>query len=288
MSTICVLNRAGGIGDALYCLPIAAGFKARSADDYVTYLVPYNSVQWIQPFNGYDCLGAVGSALAKKPDVTYDVNACYQKEMSTKAVRMDLYSEFADNVIPSHPTLKTPFTHAIKDAVLLFPFSDWACRAWALPNWLQLESCLRDQGERVVICSGKHNDGISSFKSERLVGLDPARLYGLITESKISICNDSGPAHMAGILGKKCIALCGPTNGDKVFSFWPSVRSVNGGLACSGCNWVNLPSQDCNKFCASLNQLHPLLVMEHVKAYLRDEACVIDKSLANRLDWMRY
>ncbi|MDD5362856.1 MAG: glycosyltransferase family 9 protein [Ignavibacteria bacterium] len=73
------------------------------------------------------------------------------------------------------------------------------------------------------------------------------KLAGLIKNSQMVVCNDSGVLHLAEALGKKTIVFFGSTV--KEFGFYPQLKSTviyeNKGLKCRPCTHIG--RQDCPK-----------------------------------------
>jgi ADP-heptose:LPS heptosyltransferase len=73
------------------------------------------------------------------------------------------------------------------------------------------------------------------FSGERMAGLPPTRTAVLLSGADLFVGNDSGPAHVAGFMGTKGIAVCGPSPGNILFSFYSCIKVVQARIPCSPC-----------------------------------------------------
>ncbi len=98
--------------------------------------------------------------------------------------------------------------------VLCFPGAGHPFKMWPLERFLQLADRLRDAGFDPVLVLGPAESG-ERFSGLRHPVLRPeslAALEGLLLGAKAVIGNDSGPMHLAGMLGIPGLALFGPTS----------------------------------------------------------------------------
>jgi hypothetical protein len=265
MQTIAVSQRGNGLGDSILGLPVALGMKARYPAERIIYLCNGATIPFLNCFShNLDCVAAQGAVLRWRIDKTFEINRTYPIECKerSKLSRIDYYCAEAENVEPVLPVPRQDLPDSRwGKCVVLAIGTEWKSRQWSIPHFLHLENLLRDSGERVVILHKEHKLA-EKFKSERLINGSAEQVCSLILGAKLVIGLDSGPAHLAGALGTPTIALCGPTSGQKVFSVWKNVHTIQGKLQCDGCYWTDCPTLDCNTWCASLNLIHPEEVME--------------------------
>ena len=152
-----------------------------------------------------------------------------------------------------------------KKLVVLFPFAEWAPRMWPLNYWLDLSWLLVQKGFGVVcLAPSSKESAIKGFPHFRW-GQGWIDVAATIKEADIVIGNDSGPAHLAGTLGVKTIAIMGPTK--KVFAHCPSVEEVSfTPMPCTGCHFQRDQGfrAACDVGCRSLMSLTPELVADMV------------------------
>lgn len=124
--------------------------------------------------------------------------------------------------------------------VALHPGSGGKAKRWPLKNYLGLASLLREeQNAFVVIFTGPAEDGqfkedvdayargrlgIAHFEEPELI-----TLAALIDRASLYIGNDSGPTHLAAVLGRPVIALFGPTDPGVWSPAGPDVEVVRAG-----------------------------------------------------------
>lgn len=150
--------------------------------------------------------------------------------------------------------------------VVVFPFAAWSSRDWPLSYWADLTWALKHAGHR-VICVLPHDKETGGAKAEAnkvltasIWGLAWQHTAALIQKADLVIGNDSGPAHLAGAIGRPTIALCGPTTG--MFDQFPTVSELSlhrKELSCVGC-WFDGDvgyRGACDRGCEALMRLAP-------------------------------
>ena len=97
---------------------------------------------------------------------------------------------------------------------------------------------------------------------------DLRALADLYRSAQLVVSNDSFPAHFAGTLGIKTLALCGPTQAT-CFTHIPEVTAVYTGVAkCAGCHFGHPFRNVCDIGCQALYSLLPCHVLEAIHATL--------------------
>jgi ADP-heptose:LPS heptosyltransferase len=246
-------------------LTIATAIKKQYPEDNILYSTPPKSVPWAECFVDDVIKVPIGAVYRHKPDCVYDLNTSYNLEMKEKSERggrIFYYREQAEFVIPEPLKLKEAPPSPFGKAIILAPYSAWPGRTWSLMNWLQLEKSLRNQGHRIVVLHERFQE-IKDFQSEKAHGRTPLEVCAIVRDARFLVGCESGMCHLAGALNTSALALCGPTDGNKIFNNWQSVHFINGPLPCSGCYWQEVP-QCCHSHCASLNQIHPDLVVKNL------------------------
>lgn len=286
---IWINHGAGGIGDALLGLCAVAGFKRAHPDNYVVYRVHENAILYCGMFDGaadHLALHVWDKVVNDFPPETdardLQINLGYQQELTGRAqiTRIERYCRNLGYVTPVMPTLRDP--DAIRkeartwtERIVLSPFGAALDRTYPLRGWLTIERELIKAGYNCVVlgtrfspkCHGmEFPNRTDLFQSQVVTDPPPKMLAGMILTSKLVIGNDSAAVHIAGMLGRPAIALCGWSVGDKIFSFYPTVRSLQGVLACNGC-WTKGPDFDhvrCMLSCDNLASIDPMRVVREV------------------------
>jgi ADP-heptose:LPS heptosyltransferase len=103
--------------------------------------------------------------------------------------------------------------------IVIHPGAGSPAKCWSLDRYLQLAELLKVQGKSVRFVLGEVEfDRWSDGDRKRLAATAPVKSCSTLVEllEQIStaaafVGNDSGPGHLAGIIGVKTIALFGPT-----------------------------------------------------------------------------
>lgn len=279
---------AGGIGDSLLGLCAVAGYKRAHPDKIIVYRVHESSVLYVGMWDGFDHVtlhvwDRVENEFPEDCDARdLQINLGYKQELTGAAqiTRLERYCRNLGGVVPEMPTLREPDmlrkeAKTYAGRVVLCPFSSQVNRNYPLRAWLTIERELIAAGYECVIVGTVQSPRMhgmefpnqtSLFKSGVVTDPPPKMLAGIILTAKLVIGNDSAPIHLAGLMGRPAIALCGWSVGDRIFSFYPTVRSLQGVLACNGC-WTKGPLFDgirCNLSCDNLASIDPMRVVREV------------------------
>ncbi len=132
---------------------------------------------------------------------------------------------------------ETPF-------ILIHPTSRWRFKCWSIPHMRSLIQRLLEEGKRVILTSGP-DPTETAMVSEIARGLDVEVFAGettlkelgaLICLSRILLCVDSVPLHMASALKHPVVALFGPTS-EVTWGPWlnPRAKIVFQNVSCRPC-----------------------------------------------------
>lgn len=125
-------------------------------------------------------------------------------------------------------------------SILLVPSAAWEMKRWPLNHWKKLIEALPH--EQFMVLGGKEDlfcEELERVAPDRVLNLagklSLIESCALIKEGKLTISADTGLLHVADVLGKKAIALIGPT----AFGFTTSsaIKTME----------VNLPCRPCTK-----------------------------------------
>jgi hypothetical protein len=94
------------------------------------------------------------------------------------------------------------------DAIIIFPYAAWVDRSWDKENWIELTHRLISAEYRVVV-SDPFIARIKDFPGEIKATTSVGESISIIKGAKLCVTNESGAAHMAGVLGVKCLVLSG-------------------------------------------------------------------------------
>jgi len=176
----------------------------------------------------YDITGCISSA-----SILYRCNA--KEIVGTNEVRYKpLYDIYSDIVIGTH--MSDIYLNAIKSVIdissennntklslspssgyiLIHPFAGWKAKEWNYEKYLNLAEKLSDQGEiKIIIPKGYlFKDDLIKLKNKISIieTIDITDLIKCIKRCFLYIGNDSGPGHIANLIGKPVFTIYGPTN----------------------------------------------------------------------------
>jgi ADP-heptose:LPS heptosyltransferase len=288
---------AGGLGDALLGLCAIRGLRARLeqvanlqlARKTIIYKVAAHRIPFVALFDGgYDGLAdhdwdATWDEFPEKCDPRdLQMNLGYKREIQHAAeiTRLERYCRNLGCVTPQLPTLRN--TEAIAETgkqfagyVVLCPFTDLRSRDWPLFYWLALEDMLHKAGmQTIVLGSLRKTDPmpVEKFRSAKAIHSEDAPIApeltaGILLNAACVVSADSGLAHLAGIMGRPTIIVCGWSVGAKIYSFYPKATSLQGCLPCNGC-WScasrGWDEERCQLVCDNLSTILPQTVFDAI------------------------
>ncbi len=163
----------------------------------------------------------------------------YQSPLHRWGIKVDSNSELVHWDFPIIENNETAsYLIEAPDRIVLVPSAAWEMKRWPLNHWKNLIRLLPDK--QFFILGGKEDTFCEDIKM-----IDPKRVINLagklslieschlIKYSQLVISADTGLLHVADVLGKKAIALIGPT----AFGFTssPLIKTMEVDLACRPC-----------------------------------------------------
>ena len=127
------------------------------------------------------------------------------------------------------------------DYVLLCPFSVSEARTWAAAHWRRLTLMLQKAGHTVVaIAANKHRTQCEELfyglGVKQFIETDTETMCGLIAHAKCVVSNDSGPAHIGGLYGKKTVAIISTFRPDYLYECAENLTAVTPDDGCRFCH----------------------------------------------------
>lgn len=158
-----------------------------------------------------------------------------------------------------------------KKYVVLAPGTNWPNKCWATINFANLADMLCDIGIIPVIVGGSSDCRLSKeildcMKQQPidLIGKTTLKqLAFIIRKSRLFIGGDTGPMHLAVAVGKKVIALFGPTDPQRNGPYGDGHTTLVSPQDCTGC-W----QRNCPKGIDCLSKISPIDVFNIAKQYL--------------------
>jgi hypothetical protein len=155
--------------------------------------------------------------------------------------------------------------------VIIFPFSYSSLRTWPKAYFVELGLLLKAAGFTVKFCT-EQRDYHFFMPFHCIVGQSWNYIAAAIQSSRLVIGNDSGPAHLAGTIGTKTIAIQGATT-ERIYRHVPEVISYRKkALPCAGCHC--LPPNyraSCDVGCIELYRAFPEEVAQFAIEILKSQ-----------------
>ncbi len=236
---------AGGIGDAVSGLYTACGLA--DAGYAVTHYTRHR--EWLAG------VAHPNLTLVDFAEIGVDANRYYEDQLRSAALRMSESRTqwYADNIArdlglpkfaPSRPKIVAkPAPVLERGYVLLSPFSSHGAREWPQDRWTELAVRLADSGKRVIACGGpgdetRLRDAFGRAPVAFWWGMPAVWMLSAIGHADSFFGNDSGMAHIAGLLGTPSRIFITHLPASFVFADAPSIRGITpDGWACLGCGW---------------------------------------------------
>jgi len=245
----------GALSDLLVESSVVAGLKEADPERVVAWAVADDLFAWGSLFGDADYLARVSEISPRDfgrvihPDAGFPDDERSRPDMTRHALRA-----LAGGAPAAQPVIVLPESDEAwasgrrslltgEDAaapgppfVLLCPGSFQGPLAWPLARWIDLEDQLREGGARTAVLdlAGPVEEA-TPFRSPRLDGLPPGRAAALVRLADLAIGDDSAALHLAGLLRRPGIALCGCTRGPQIFGTYEVVRVVQTDMLCGGC-----------------------------------------------------
>lgn len=204
------------------------------------------------------------------------LDEAYQAELADRCrrPRLDYIRDFLGvTAEPVRPPVRIPEEHRAWAAdrvgelggppVLLFPQTAWLPREWPASYWVDVAWRLKEAGRPVMVLLTNKDERFTNTPSYWW-GLPFGRVAALMERAAVVVGNDSFPAHLAGAIGVRTIALMGPTR-PTVFAHAPVVECLaSDRIECTGCHFAAPFRAACDQGCLSLFRLFPEDVLRKV------------------------
>jgi hypothetical protein len=141
--------------------------------------------------------------------------------------------------------------------VLLFPNCHAPPRTWPKSYFIELGLLLAKAGVKLKIV---YEDRIGAFTMfQDMYNKSISYVTAAIQQAELVICNDSGPAHLAGTIGTKALVIHGMTS-PRIYAYLPEgdvYSFVKKSIGCSGCHALPPCRASCNEGCHELYRTFP-------------------------------
>ncbi len=249
-NTIAIIHR-GGLGDFLLAWPSMFSICKYFSTSDRFWVGAGNRLPWLEPFGARACAGEERLAfdalfatspwpeplahtrlywfvLGKPPPVQKHPNLILLRglqEAACVSVRQAYAEALRISGIPFDPgwldAWRFHFGRYAQSGrakgrgkrVLLFPGAGHPVKQWPLVQFFELAAWLGNQGvdARFVLGPAEVDRGMRIADFPMLFPSSPQELQDLLLSADVVVGNDSGPMHLAGMLGIPGVALFGPT-----------------------------------------------------------------------------
>jgi hypothetical protein len=265
---LCLYSSARGLGDAISALYVACGYakagRRTTLYSYFPHIVGITHTENLiilpEPPRGANC------------NVGYKEQLTAAAEVGTTRcewLSSNIAKAYGIEQVPCERPDALPFFD-LNDTVVMSPFSIHAGRAWHPANWARLGKELQRAGRKVLVVAQKHDeqtcrDVFGSVGVDFELDLPTEKLLALVGGAALVIGNDSGIAHLGGLLGRPTLALLAATTHRYLYDMAPSVRAVEppAPAGCSPCFWQApkvMPM--CNRYCSPLQTIGVFQVLD--------------------------
>ncbi len=182
----------------------------------------------LNPYIIYDFTGKIYSVSLFFNSSAKEIVGCndpHFKSIYTKFVPLrnephitDIYLDAISPIIPD----RTPEQYTLKSEfngnyILIHPFASYTAKEWGLRNFIRLSEVINQKTRCVLVSQpGKiPSDVLVDINDKNIIIKETKSvddLIDVIKKCKLFIGNDSGPVHIANLLGKPSFTIYGPTN----------------------------------------------------------------------------
>jgi ADP-heptose:LPS heptosyltransferase len=181
----------------------------------------------LDPVLIYDLTGCVTSASLiynSTAEKIIGINDKIYKSIYTRFIPKEIVNHITDlynNVVISLPEvdIKSSISDsaALPGLILIHPFAGWSAKEWGLNKFIELTLLMKKNYEFAFVLPGNKNDEITiaALKNNNItfsIANNTSDLIEAIKKCSIFVGNDSGPVHIANLLGKSTFTVYGPTN----------------------------------------------------------------------------
>lgn len=174
---------------------------------------------------------------------------------------------------------------------LLFPHSDWGQREWPLVHWQRLARDLEACGLIPVTLGGAKDAETVRKVSRRFgYGMPWPHVMPMVQAAAVTVCNDSGPVHLAAALGRPAVAVHAMMRPEALTAGYATVRSVCPVSRCTGCHTLERRGyvpQICGSACSALATVSEERVAEAVMGVIGEDRGLGWPGGLERLEAMR-
>ncbi|HNZ66043.1 MAG TPA: lipopolysaccharide heptosyltransferase I [Planctomycetota bacterium] len=159
-------------------------------------------------------------------------------ELTTKVTNQPCIIQFPEIINLKNKAKSLKITDN-KNYIALLPGARWDSKRWPIENFLALTQLLPN--ENFLLLGSKSEQPLEEYFSAQqnttsLIGKTSlSELAAILQQTKIAICNDSGPMHLAVAVNTPVIALFGPTDSKKTGPYGDQNFVLQANVPCHPC-----------------------------------------------------
>ena len=261
-----VLVREGGIGDMACLLASVPDLRDRHPNPWLVVITPRGCRELVASSMLPDAVAEANNFFHRLVERSCDRSAYYQPYLPDeykppRPQMLHLINEFArelgarpnPNSVQFRATdrVRRGLQQQLRDinrdgrpVIVLHPGPTWPVREWPHQRWCELAELIRARTSAIMI---KIGTDIDSMRRPRPIDPIPYTIdwtnkltvietVALLEQATAFVGIDSGPLHLAGVLGTPSVGLFGPISGQR--RIFPRSRTtiVTGDVDCLGCH----------------------------------------------------
>lgn len=261
-----VLVREGGLGDLACVLASIPGLRERHPNSWLVLITPQDCRELAVSSGLADAVAEANSFFHRLVERSERRAGYYQpylpdEHKPPRPQMLHLAEEFAIELgvradpqcvqfrVPSRVRRRlSRRLHKInpenRPLIVMHPGPTWPVREWPFHRWCELARLIRVHTPAAMIKIGTDLD---SMRRKRPLSALPGavdwtnsltimEMVALIEVASVFIGIDSGPLHLAGILGVPSVGLFGPISSDRRIHPGANTVTITGDVACLGCH----------------------------------------------------
>lgn len=192
----------------------------------------------------------------------------------------EMYLNVAKLIIGKNETVnryESPSTINKVEKIIIHPFAGWKAKEWNLNKYIKLAKALIENYHVAIVIPGNYltRDVIEEIKNVKIEIAETKNIDELIlvlNNYSLLIGNDSGPIHIASLLGKATFTIYGPSNPIFTIPYGLHHGYYQKLIKCSPISTENLCFTDGGRYgCPSfecMNELSVDDVLEKIKIFI--------------------
>ncbi len=201
-----ILFRDNGLGDFICAAHALTGLRAA---DPLSKLKLY-CTRHMELFSTMRLKG-IEYHLWNGEKVDVDLTSTMDKEEEQERLRTSFKKFYSDKlgvlpVVPNMEHIKP--NDKYEDYIVVAPYAAWDNRTWNIKYWTLLTEILSKMGHKILVID-MHTGRCSHLKGEMHCERSIMDDFRAIKAAKCVISNESGVAHIGGLLGTPTLVLCG-------------------------------------------------------------------------------